>query len=69
MFSNFVTDTDMWLSLLIGLFLSDLRNIYAITLNFGNPNQVSQQNIKTIFHLKAIEGETNQEVLCINQNQ
>lgn len=32
----------MWLSLLIGLFLSDLRNIYAVTLNFGNQNQVSQ---------------------------
>lgn len=40
-FAIFFTDTDMWLSLLIGLFLSDLRNIYAITLNFGNQNQVS----------------------------
>ncbi|KAJ6643954.1 hypothetical protein Bhyg_08919, partial [Pseudolycoriella hygida] len=35
-------NTEMWLSLLIGLFLSDLRNIYATTLNFGNRNEISQ---------------------------
>lgn len=41
-----ISVTDMWLSLLIGLFLSDLRNICAITLNFDNQNQVRHFKIQ-----------------------